>query len=61
MFETLEALATLIAKTALEGFPVPQIVVNIEKPSALTFVDGAGVEIVRSKAPSSIVEPNAST
>lgn len=60
-FETLEALATLIAKTALEGFPVPQIVVNIEKPSALTFVDGAGVEIVRSKAPSLIVEPNAST
>ncbi|MCJ1464617.1 trifunctional dihydropteroate synthetase [Pseudocyphellaria aurata] len=48
-FETLEALSTLIAKTALEGFPIPQITVSVEKPSALTFVDGAGVQIVRDK------------
>lgn len=48
-FETLEALSTLIAKTALEGFPIPQITVAIEKPSALTFVDGAGVQIVRDR------------
>lgn len=46
-FETVEALATLIARTALEGFPVPQITVYVEKPSALTFVQGTGVEIVR--------------
>lgn len=48
-FETLEALSTLIAKTALEGFPIPQITVSVEKPSALTFVEGAGVQIVRDK------------
>lgn len=48
-FETLEALATLIAKTALEGFPIPQVTVYVEKPSALTFVDGAGVEIIRDR------------
>ncbi|KAI4166168.1 MAG: hypothetical protein LQ342_000054 [Letrouitia transgressa] len=48
-FETLEALAALIAKTALEGFPVQEITVSVEKPSALTFVEGAGVEITRRK------------
>ena len=48
-FETLEALSTLIAKTALEGFPIPQITVSVEKPSALTFVDGSGVQIVRDR------------
>ena len=48
-FETVEALAALIAKTALEGFPVPRITVYVEKPSALTFVQGAGVEIVRDR------------
>lgn len=48
-FETLEALSTLIAKTALEGFPIPEITVSVEKPSALTFVDGAGVQIVRDR------------
>lgn len=45
--ETLEALSTLIAKTALEEFPVPQIGVHVEKPSALIYVEGAGVEICR--------------
>lgn len=48
-FETLEALATLVAKTALEGFPVPQVTIYVEKPSALTFVQGAGVEIIRDR------------
>lgn len=48
-FETLEALSTLIAKTALEGFPIPEITVSVEKPSALIFVDGAGVQIVRDR------------
>lgn len=48
-FETLEALSTLIAKTALEGFPIPEITVSVDKPSALTFVDGAGVQIVRDR------------
>ncbi len=39
----------MIAKTALEGFPFPKITVKVEKPSALTFVDGAGVEITRDR------------
>lgn len=34
---------------ALESFPVPQVTVRIEKPSALTFVHGAGVEIIRDR------------
>ncbi|KAL8838756.1 MAG: hypothetical protein Q9170_002005 [Blastenia crenularia] len=50
-FETLEALAARIAKTALDSFPVDEITVSVEKPSALTFVEGAGVEITRRKAP----------
>jgi dihydroneopterin aldolase/2-amino-4-hydroxy-6-hydroxymethyldihydropteridine diphosphokinase/dihydropteroate synthase/2-amino-4-hydroxy-6-hydroxymethyldihydropteridine diphosphokinase/dihydropteroate synthase len=48
-YETLEALSTLIAKTALEEFPIPQIGVHVEKPSALMFVEGAGVEITRDR------------
>ncbi|KAL8779603.1 MAG: hypothetical protein Q9213_006865 [Squamulea squamosa] len=50
-FETLEALAGRIAKTALDSFPVQEITVSVEKPSALTFVEGAGVEITRRKEP----------
>lgn len=46
-YETLEALSTRIAKTALEEFPILQIGVRVEKPSALIFVEGAGVEIFR--------------
>ncbi|KAL8998730.1 MAG: hypothetical protein Q9169_002285 [Polycauliona sp. 2 TL-2023] len=48
-FETLEALAARIAKTALDSFPVQEITVAVEKPSALSFVEGAGVEITRRK------------
>lgn len=49
-FQTLEALAALIARTCLEGFPIPQITVLVEKPSALTFVEGAGVQITRDRS-----------
>ncbi|CAD6574683.1 MAG: trifunctional dihydropteroate synthetase [Alectoria sarmentosa] len=49
-FQTLEALAALIARTCLEDFPIPQVTVSIEKPSALTFVEGAGVEITRDRS-----------
>ena len=50
-FQTLEALAALIARTCLADFPdIPQITVSIEKPSALTFVEGAGVEITRDRS-----------
>lgn len=46
----MEALAALIARTCLKGFPIPQITVLVEKPSALIFVEGAGVQITRDKS-----------
>ena len=48
-FQTLEALAALIARTCLAEFPIPEITVAVEKPSALAFVEGAGVEITRNR------------
>ena len=49
-FQTLEALAALIAKTCLEvDSHIPRVSVKVEKPSALTFVEGAGVEITRDR------------
>ncbi|KAL8646086.1 MAG: hypothetical protein Q9210_006330 [Variospora velana] len=59
-FETLEALAARIAKTALDSFPVDEITVSVEKPSALTFVEGAGVEITRRKPSYADRRPNSS-
>ena len=49
-FKTLEALAALIAGMLLEEFPCPRVIVRVEKPSALTFVEGAGVTITRDRA-----------
>ncbi|KAI4133539.1 MAG: hypothetical protein LQ347_002146 [Umbilicaria vellea] len=46
-FETLEALAERIARTSCSEFPVLSITVAVQKPSALHFVDGAGVKITR--------------
>ena len=48
-FETLEALASMIARTSLNEFPVQCITISVEKPSAMAFVDGAGVEITRNR------------
>ena len=48
-FQTLEALAAHVARYCLEYFPFPQVTVGIEKPSALAFVEGAGVEITRDR------------
>ncbi|MCJ1399452.1 trifunctional dihydropteroate synthetase [Xylographa trunciseda] len=50
VFETLEALATEIATTALTRYTVRSIDVSVEKPSALAFVEGAGVKILRTYA-----------
>lgn len=49
-FQTLEALAAVIAKAAftLTGFDT--VTVSVQKPSALTFVAGAGVEFTRTRA-----------
>ena len=46
-FETLEALATLIASTCLEANLVPQVTVAVEKPSALALAEASGVTISR--------------
>ena len=50
-FQTLEALAALIAKTVLQVEGMREISdrveVSVEKPSALVQVEGAGVKIVR--------------
>lgn len=49
-FQTLEALASLIAMTCLRRNPeLPNITVGVEKPSALAAVEGAGVEIRRDR------------
>ena len=48
-FKTLEALAAHVARYCLQHFPFPQVTVGIEKPSALTFVEGAGVEVTRDR------------
>lgn len=48
-FQTLEALTAEIARRVLQGFPAPRVTVGVEKPSALTFVEGAGVEILRDR------------
>ncbi|MCJ1385111.1 trifunctional dihydropteroate synthetase [Xylographa soralifera] len=49
-YETLEALATEVATTALTRYTVRSIDVSVEKPSALAFVEGAGVQIKRTFA-----------
>ena len=49
-FQTLEALAALVAGTCLKNCSMPQVTVSIEKPSAMTFVEGAGVEITRDRS-----------
>jgi len=53
----LEALAGLISYTCLNEFAIHQITVSVEKPSALTFVAGAGVEMTRGKE--SVATPTA--
>ena len=48
-FLTVEALVGMVAGVVVAEFPVPRIRVRCEKPSALAFVEGAGVEIVRER------------
>lgn len=49
-YQTVEALATFIARIATMEFGYDSVTVTVEKPSALAFVERAGVEITRSKA-----------
>ena len=46
-YETLEALATQTVKIMCENYYLKRATVSVEKPSALAFVDGAGVEVTR--------------
>ncbi|KAJ5390704.1 uncharacterized protein N7496_001772 [Penicillium cataractarum] len=49
-FQTVEALATFIARIVTVEFGNERVTVRVEKPSALAFVERSGVEITRSQA-----------
>lgn len=49
-FQTVEALATFVARIVTVDFGNERVTVRVEKPSALTFVQRSGVEITRSQA-----------
>ncbi|KAL2008076.1 hypothetical protein VTN00DRAFT_8058 [Thermoascus crustaceus] len=49
-YQTVEALATFIARIVTVEFGNERVTVTVEKPSALAFVERAGVEITRSQA-----------
>ena len=46
----MEALATFVARIVTVEFGNERVTVRVEKPSALAFVEGSGVEITRSQA-----------
>jgi FolB domain-containing protein len=48
-FYTVEALAEALAEICLTSPPVSQVLVKVEKPSALRFARSAGVEITRKR------------
>ncbi|KAJ5104018.1 hypothetical protein N7532_004547 [Penicillium argentinense] len=49
-FQTVEALATFIARIVTVDFGNERVTVRVEKPSALAFVERSGIEITRSQA-----------
>ena len=49
-FQTVEALATFVARIVTVDFGNERVTVRVEKPSALAFVQRSGVEITRSQA-----------
>lgn len=48
-FQTVEALATFIARIVTVEFANERVTVKVQKPSALAFVERSGVEITRSQ------------
>lgn len=50
IYKTVEALATAVARVACIFCEIEKVTVSVEKPSALTFAKGAGVEITRHRA-----------
>jgi dihydroneopterin aldolase len=49
-YQTVEALATFIARIVTMDFGNQAVTVLVEKPSAMAFVERAGVEVSRSRA-----------
>ncbi|KAL4915289.1 hypothetical protein BDW62DRAFT_188697 [Aspergillus aurantiobrunneus] len=49
-FQTVEALATFVARIVTVEFANERVTVRVEKPSALAFVEASGVEVTRSQA-----------
>ncbi|RPA94719.1 Dihydropteroate synthase [Choiromyces venosus 120613-1] len=49
-YKTVEAFVTAVAKEACIGCGISKITVRAEKPSALTFAEGPGVEITRERS-----------
>ncbi|KAJ5155431.1 hypothetical protein N7492_008234 [Penicillium capsulatum] len=49
-FQTVEALATFVARIVTVDFGNERVTVRVEKPSALAFVQRSGVEVTRSRA-----------
>lgn len=49
-FQTVEALATFVARIVTVEFGNERVTVSVEKPSAMAFVEGSGVEVTRSQA-----------
>ncbi|KAJ3194912.1 trifunctional dihydropteroate synthetase [Irineochytrium annulatum] len=48
-FQTVEALATMIAKVLVMDCKAPKVTVKVRKPSALVFAASAGLEITRDR------------
>lgn len=46
-FKTVEAMAQQVASTTLQGVEFDEVIVRVEKPSAMAFVGYSGVEIRR--------------
>jgi len=58
-YKTVEALATAVARVACTKCDIEKVTVSVEKPSALAFAKGAGVEVTRHRAFFNLVEgPN---
>ncbi|KAB8222796.1 Dihydroneopterin aldolase-domain-containing protein [Aspergillus novoparasiticus] len=49
-FQTVEALATFVARMVTVEFANERVTVRVEKPSALAFVGRSGIEITRSQS-----------
>ncbi|KAF7116012.1 hypothetical protein CNMCM5793_003845 [Aspergillus hiratsukae] len=48
-FQTVEALATFVARIVTVQFANERVTVRVEKPSALSFVERSGIEITRTQ------------